>query len=142
MLNYSKEIDMVHNKEDQVFSFKKRLKSFTYAIQGIKTLIKEEHNARIHITAMLIVLFLGFYFDIDSQEWCAIILCFGSVLSMEAINSGIENLADFSTQDKNEFIKKCKDLSAAAVLITAITSLIIGCIIFIPKIQTTYFNNN
>jgi len=58
----------------------------------------------------------------------------GFVFSMEIINSAIEQLADFVSPDYHEAIKKVKDLSAAAVLISALVSVIIACIIFIPKI--------
>ena len=67
-------------------------------------------------------------------EWVTIIIVIGFVFSVEIINSSIENLADFVSPNYNEIIKKVKDLSAASVLISALVSLIVGIIIFIPKI--------
>lgn len=119
-------------KNNRSFSIKKRLFSFKYAFNGFKTLIKEEHNSRIHFTATLFVCFLGFVFKINRFEWIAILLSIALVVGMEGLNSGIENLADFSTSEKNDLIKKAKDVSAFAVLFSAIISAVIGLIIFTP----------
>lgn len=118
----------------QKFSILKRIKSFGYAFNGLRILIREEHNARIHVFATITVVLAGFYFDISMIEWIAISLSIGFVISLEIINSAIENIADFISPEKNDAIKKIKDLSAAGVLISALTALIIGLIVFIPKI--------
>ena len=112
------------------FSIKKRKQSFGYAFNGIKILIREEHNAWIHLMAAFFVLILGFVFNVSQTEWIALIFAIGLVLAFEAI----ENLADYSSPDKHELIKKVKDLSAAAVLIAAITAFSIGLFVFIPKL--------
>jgi len=116
------------------FSLKKRLVSFRYAFNGIKILIREEHNARIHLFVAGCVLIAGAVFKISTAEWIAVIFCIGLVIALELINSAIENTADFLTKEKSESIKKIKDLSAGAVLAAAIASAIIGLIIFLPKI--------
>lgn len=113
---------------------KKRLASFGYAFQGIATLFREEPNAVIHLLMAVLAIFLGFLLKISMGEWLAIVVCVGLVLSMEALNSAIENLSDFSTKEKHPLIKKAKDLSAAAVFICAMASLIVGIIIFLPKL--------
>ncbi len=115
------------------FSIKKRLKSFTYAFDGLVTLIKEEHNARIHLVAMLCVIAAGFLFRISPFEWMAVAFAIGIVFGSEAFNSAIERLSDKVCPEHDKLIKKVKDLSAAAVLIAAITALAIGIIIFAPK---------
>ncbi|MBK8398010.1 MAG: diacylglycerol kinase family protein [Leptospiraceae bacterium] len=122
------------NKEK--FSIVKRLKSFIYALNGLKILILEEHNARIHLFAAICVVIAGIVFKISSLEWTAIIFAIGFVIALEIINSAIENMADFISPEKNEQIKKIKDLSAAAVLVGAITAFVIGLIVFIPKLST------
>ena len=119
---------------NQKFSIKKRLTSFRYAINGLKILIKNEHNSRIHLVAMIVAIILGIILKISNLEWIAIVMVIGFVFSIEIINSAIENLADFVSPNYNEIIKKVKDLSAASVLISALVSLIVGIIIFIPKI--------
>jgi len=120
------------------FSISKRIKSFGFALNGLKILIQEEHNARIHIIAAISVILAGFYFQLSSLEWLAIFFAIGLVISLEIINSAIENIADFISPKKNDAIKKIKDLSAAGVLISALTALTIGFIIFIPKISTLF----
>ena len=118
----------------QKFSIKKRLKSFSYAFSGLKTVVKEEHNARIHLVAAVVVTAFACFLNISPYEWIAIIFAIGFVFAMELVNSAIENLADFVSPQKNNAIGKIKDLSAAAVLVSAIAALLIGLIIFLPKI--------
>lgn len=121
---------MKHRK----FSLSNRLKSFSYAFNGLKILIKEEHNARIHLFVAIVVVMAGFVFKISVNEWFAVLFAIGFVMTVEIINTAIENMADIVSPEKDKRIKKIKDLSAAAVLISALTALVIGLIIFIPKI--------
>ena len=116
------------------FSLFKQLKSFNHAFNGLKILVKEEHNSWIHIVFMLIAITLGFILNISIPEWIGIILSIGLVISLELINSAIENLADFGTKEINPLIKKTKDLAAAGVFFSALSALIIGSIVFIPKL--------
>lgn len=115
-------------------SIKKQLKSFLYAFHGLKTLIRDEHNSRIHLVTALIVVALSFFYQISAYEWIAICFAIGIVFITELLNSAIENLSDFISPQKHDLIKKTKDLSAAAVLVSAIIALVIGVIIFLPKI--------
>ncbi len=112
----------------------KRLRSFAFAQEGLKYLIKNEPNARIHIIISLMVIIAGFAFDISSSEWFVIVISIGLVIGFEIINTSIEKLADHVSPKWNEDIKVVKDLGAAAVLITALAAFIIGLIIFIPKV--------
>ena len=120
--------------EQQKFSIKKRLESFKYAFNGLKLLLKVEHNSRIHLFVTICVVIAGFLFGISLLEWMLIVFAIGFVFSMEIINSSIEKLADFVSPAKHETIKIVKDMAAAAVLVSAITAAIIGLIIFVPKI--------
>lgn len=120
--------------DKEKFSWKKRLKSFKYAFNGLKILILEEHNARIHIFIAVCVLIAGFVFKLSAGEWIVIIWSIGMVVALEAINSAIENLADFVSPEKHDKIKKIKDLAAGAVLLGAMVAVIIGLIVFLPKI--------
>ena len=121
-------------KNNQPFSILKRAKSFTFAFNGLKILIQEEHNSWIHIAIVICATVAGFLLHISFIEWVAVVLCIGLVIALELVNSAIENMADFVSPQKNEIIKKVKDLSAAAVLIAAICSAIVGLIVFLPKI--------
>lgn len=118
----------------QKFSLQKRVESFGYAFNGLKILISEEHNSWIHLGVAFFVILAGFYFKISSSEWIAIVFAIGLVISIEIINSAIESIADFISPGKHEMIKKIKDLSAAAVLVSAFTAVIIGLIVFLPRI--------
>lgn len=116
------------------FSITKRLKSFGFAFNGLRILFKEEHNSRIHFFATVTVIIAAIFFELNKYEWIAIIFSIGLVITVEIINTAVENIADFLTTEKNSKIKTIKDLSATAVLISALTALTIGLLIFVPKI--------
>ncbi len=120
--------------EKQKFSITKRLESFKYAFNGIAILLREEHNARIHMFVAICVCISGFVLNISSYEWIAIIMCIGTVISLEIINSAIENICDFISPEKHDQIKRIKDLAAAGVLVVTITSVAVGAIIFVTRI--------
>jgi len=89
----------------------------------------------IQFVLAMVAILLGLFFHVSKVEWLVLILVIGGVLSMEAINTALENLSNFTC--KNEIhptIRKVKDLSAAAVLIMTIAALAIGILIFLPKI--------
>ena len=114
---------------------KKRIQSFAYAFCGLRILFKETPNALTHLIAAFIAISLGFICHISHHEWLAIIIVIGAVFSMEAINTALERLSDYSCGKENHpAIKKVKDLSAAAVLIAALAALAVGIIIYLPKI--------
>jgi diacylglycerol kinase len=116
------------------FSFKSRLQSFRFALNGLRSLVKYEHNSRIHLIASAVVLILGLLLKIDLTEWSLLIVVIGMVFITELLNSSLELLADKINPEWNEMIGRAKDFSAAAVLIAAIVSLIVGVIIFVPKL--------
>ncbi len=109
--------------------------SFYYAGRGIISALKEERNLKIHIGIMLLVILVGFYFKISMAEWIICIILFGLVISLELVNTAIETTVDIAMPEKNEKAKIAKDVSAGAVLVAAIVSVIIGLMIFIPKIM-------
>ncbi|MCT4590224.1 MAG: diacylglycerol kinase family protein [Carboxylicivirga sp.] len=120
--------------KNKKFSLIKRFNSFGYAFNGLKVLLLEEHNSRVHLVAAILAVLAGFYYEISNAEWLFIIVAIGSVLAAELFNSAIENLADKVCKETNPIIKKVKDLAAAGVLIVSIMAFVIGLIIFIPKL--------
>ena len=120
-------------KQEQ-FSISKRIRSFGYAFSGILTLLRDEHNSRIHLLAMICVVVLGFVLDLSAMEWCVVALCCGGVLMAEAMNSAIEAIADLVSPEFHPLIKKAKDVGAAGVLMMAIAAATAGLIIFLPGI--------
>lgn len=117
------------------FSFRDRLKSFRYAITGIFTLVRNEHNARIHLFVTFAVLIAGILCKLSREEWIAIVMAIGFVFSAEAFNSSIEYLSDKTSPEHHPLIKKVKDIAAAGVLFSALAAAIVGLLIFLPKIQ-------
>ena len=93
-----------------------------------------EHNSRIHSFAAIAAIILGFLMKIDLIEWCLLIIAIGMVFITELLNSSLESIADSIKPEWNDMIGKAKDYSAAAVLIAAIISLLVGVIIFVPKL--------
>jgi diacylglycerol kinase len=116
------------------FSVRSRLKSFRFAFNGLASLLKYEHNSRIHLLAAIVVFVAGLILKLNLYEWALITIVTGLVFVTELINSALESLANRVDPEWNQFIMKSKDYAAAAVLISAIIALITGCIIFIPKI--------
>jgi len=128
-------------KTSNPFSISQRLKSFKYAFAGLITLFIEEHNARIHLLGAVVAVILGFVLKISLGEWIALVIVMGLVFICELFNTSLEALADFVSPGKHPQIKKVKDLAAAAVFISALSALITGIIIFIPKIINLCTNN-
>ena len=122
------------------FSIKNRALSFKYAFNGIRLLFLEEHNSRIHAVAAICAIIAGIILKILIFEWIALSFAIGFVFVVETINSSIENTADLISLEKSNKIKRIKDLSAAAVLISSLTALVIGGLIFIPKIVSLIKN--
>ncbi|MFZ4583300.1 MAG: diacylglycerol kinase family protein [Paludibacter sp.] len=112
---------------------KNRIRSFGYAIKGIKAVFGKEANMNIHLIMTALVIICGFVFMISITEWMLCILCFGVVISLEMVNSAIENLVDLVSPEKHELAGKIKDISAGAVLIASICAAIVGLIIIVPK---------
>ena len=114
--------------------YKKLINSFRYAIEGFISSFKTERNMKIHILAMIVVVLLGFYLKLNLVEWCFITLAIALVIGAELFNTAIETIVDMVSPEKNPKAKLAKDISAAAVLALAIGAVLIGAIIFIPKI--------
>ena len=134
LLYLSVYLSIIKKMKNKGFTLRKRLNSFRYAFNGIRLLIQNEHNAWIHCIITICVIISGFIFNLSATEWISIIIIIGIVFSAEAINSAIESISDLVSPEYNEHIKQTKDLAAGAVLIVAIIAVIIGLIIFIPKI--------
>lgn len=109
-------------------------KSFKYAFAGCFILFTTETNAKIHLCIAILVIFLAILLEFSTLEWICLALTIGWVLFAEAINTAIEKMADFIHPNYHSSIKIIKDISAGAVLITAISATLIGLLLFIPKL--------
>ncbi len=112
----------------------RRIKSFSYAINGLKFIIKTQVNFIIHLIAATTAVILGIILRINTCEWAILTLTIGLVLFAETVNTVIEQIMDFVSPEFNKKVGLIKDLAAGAVLVTAIISVIVGMIIFLPKI--------
>lgn len=109
-------------------------KSLSYAISGIIQCVKKERNIKIHFFVMILVIISGFLFQISITEWLICILLFALIISLELVNTAIEAVVDLCTQEIHPLAKIAKDTAAGAVLISAVASVVIGLIIFVPKV--------
>lgn len=109
-------------------------KSFGYAFEGIFAGIRGERNMKIHCFAAVCVVVAGVLFHISVTEWCICLVLFGLILSLELVNTAIEAVVDFVTEDKKPLAKLAKDTAAGAVLIAAVMAAMAGLLIFVPKL--------
>lgn len=109
-------------------------KSFHHAIDGIVYAIENEHNILIMMVATILVLIASFFLKVSNMELVLIVICIGSVIACEMINSAIEACVDLETIKEHELAKIAKDCAGGASLVLSIMSLFVAGIIFIPKI--------
>ena len=108
--------------------------SFRNAIIGIKTAYKSQKNLRVHIIVGFFVIIIGVFIKISIVEWLILLLTMLIVIITEIYNTALEFTVDLFSTEYSKQAKKAKDVSAAGVLITAFFAIIIGIIIFLPKL--------
>ena len=118
----------------QEFSIRSRLRSFRFAWDGIASFFQREHNAWLHFMATIAVSTTALLVGVTKTELLALVFAIGLVWMAEMFNTCIERVMDFVSEQKHPEIKFIKDLAAGAVLTASITALIIGAIVFIPKL--------
>jgi len=120
--------------EQKTFSTRSRLNSFEFAVKGICKFFQQEPNAWIHLAATIIVFIAAAYFEVSSNEIIALIIVMGFVWVAEIFNTVVERVMDFISTKRNSKIEFIKDLAAGGVLVAAITAIVTGAIVFIPKL--------
>jgi diacylglycerol kinase len=123
-------MEKIDTKEE--FSVIKRAKSFAHAGRGVKVFLKTTHNAWIHISLLVVAVVLGVVLKISSTEWMMLVFAGGFVLAAEAFNTAIEIDIVLTSPEYHPYARDTKDVAAGAVLISALTALVIGLLIFIP----------
>jgi len=111
-----------------------RLKGVKYACKGAFILLRTEASIKVQFFIAILLTMAGFYFDITKTEWMFQVFSIGLVMSIEGINTTIEEIADFIHPEFHNKIGLIKDVAAGAVFISAIAATIVGLIIYIPKI--------
>lgn len=114
--------------------FKRLSSSLKYAFDGLKYAYKNEQSMTVHIVVTILVIMFGFIFEISSYEWIIVVLCIGIMMCVELVNTSIEAVVDLVTKKYDEKAKIAKDVAAAVSVMFSITSIIVGLIIFAPKI--------
>lgn len=129
-------------KDDkQIEKNKHFISSLEFALQGIKTVFSEERNMRTHVLMGFLALILGVIVKLNLVEWLWLLLVIFLVLLVEIINTIFENVVDMVTDFHFHPIgKKVKDMAAGAVLLTASFAIIVGSILFLPKIWQIALN--
>lgn len=110
------------------------LKSFKYAFHGISDALKSEPNLRVHMIATLTVFVLGYFLKLNSLEFAILTITASSVIVLELVNTVVEKITDKIYPEIDEKARIIKDISAASVLLSAITSIVVGLFLFLPKI--------
>lgn len=105
--------------------------SFVYAGRGIIYCIRHERNIRIHIIALLYVLYFSTFYDFSKAEYAVLILTCVVVVALELINTAIEVVIDKMSPKFNVFAMMGKDIAAGGVLVGAIGAIIVGIILFL-----------
>lgn len=109
-------------------------RSFYFAFSGLKTALKNEPNLRIHLIAATFALTLGAILKLNSIEWLILAFTIFWVISLELLNTVLEAIVNLVSPEVQSYAKIAKDVSAACVLLAAILSVIVGAILFLPKI--------
>lgn len=114
--------------------FINRIKSVGFAFKGLFILLATEASIQIQFVIAILVTGAGFYYQISPLEWMIQCLGIGLVMGIEGLNTALEKLADYVQPEHDPKIGIIKDISAGAVMVVSIISVIVGCIIYIPKV--------
>lgn len=114
-------------------------KSFKYAFAGLHTAVRQEPNVRIHLIFAIIALFLGAVLGLSVIEWILLVFTIFFVIVLELLNTVLEAMVDLVSPDIKPSAKIAKDVSAACVLVAASMSLLVGFLLFVPKITAILF---
>ena len=107
--------------------------SFLAAWCGLVSATQTQRNMRVHLLCAFAAAGLGAMFRISSWEWCSLVLVIAAVLSVELLNTALEATVDLLAPDLHPLARTAKDAAAAAVLVIAIASVILGLVIFLPR---------
>ncbi len=120
--------------EKKRFSLVARVKSANHAIRGLGILIRTTHNFWGHLFFAILALYLGFILRISEAEWAILVIVIGLVLITETINTAFEIDINLTCPDYHPYAKDTKDVAAGAVLLSAVLAIVVGLIIFLPKV--------
>lgn len=111
-----------------------RLRSIRHALSGWKFVLKTQKNAWVHSLAAIMVVILGLWLDLSANDWAVLVLTIAMVFTAEFINTAIEAIVDLASPGKHPLAKVGKDVGAAAVLVAALSAILIGLLILGPPL--------
>lgn len=108
--------------------------SFGFAFTGLWYMLRNQRNAQVHLLIGACAVALGAVLGLDRWEWTVLIITIGVVMAAEGFNTAIESVVDLATDQLHPHARAAKDVGAGAVLVCAVTSVMVGCLIFIPHL--------
>lgn len=120
--------------EKKKFSIRDRIRSVTHAARGIGLLVRTSHNMWGHIVIACLAIYLGIILNISNVEWVLLVLTIGFVFASEAFNTAMEIDINLTSPEYHPYARDTKDVSAGAVFISVIVSIVTALFIFLPKI--------
>jgi len=114
--------------------FISRAQAFRHAFRGWWYVIHTQRNAWLHAVVTTLVVLVGFWLRLPMRDWAVLLLTITMVWTAEFINTALEAVVDLASPQHHPLAKVGKDVGAAAVLITALTSILIGLLILGPPI--------
>ena len=112
--------------------------SFRHALRGLSYALRREHNFQIEVVFAILVFLLAFLFQLSPMEQSILFIMVGIVLSLELLNTAVERLVDITKPRIHPYAKIVKDIMAAAVLLSSLFALLIGFIIFFPRVAVLF----
>ena len=116
------------------FTIAGRLKSIGFALEGLSTMLRTQHNAWVHLAATIVVAAGGLALGLSAGEWIALVLAIAIVWLAEGLNTAFELLCDVASPQFHPLVKQAKDVAAAAVLIAAVAAVMVGVLVFLPHL--------
>jgi len=110
------------------------IKSFKYALTGVKEAFKSEKNMKAHLALAFLAIILAIILNLSPAEWAILILTIGLVLILELVNTSLEKIVDLVSPEIKEEARIAKDVAAAGVLVSAVVAILVGSFLFLPKI--------
>jgi len=133
-------MDLRENNSKNRWKNRELMSSLDFAVSGLITTFKEEHNMRKHAVSAILVILAGLVFQVSATEWLFLLLSISLVIAFEIVNSAIENVVDLASDYHFSMLaKNAKDMAAGAVLFVSGFALLTGLIIFVPKIWNFIF---
>lgn len=110
------------------------LRSFAYAFAGVAYIVRTQRNARIELAIGLAAVVLGLWLGLTPLEWAVLALTIALVMALEWINTSLELAVSLASPERHPSAKAAKDVAAACVLLGAVTSVVVGLLLFAPRL--------